>query len=80
MSKRALDVGGYMIVALNMEFLKFSAPRRSADAAVRAAAEMDMERIIAKSFHQFQHNKALPEARGARCERKCRMPARERAR
>jgi superfamily II RNA helicase len=27
------------------------------------AAEMDMERVIGKSFHQFQHDKALPEAR-----------------
>jgi hypothetical protein len=30
--------------------------------------EMDMELIIKKSFHQFQHDKALPEARTAcRC-------------
>jgi hypothetical protein len=42
MSKRALDVGGYMIVALNMEFLKFSAPRRSADPLAHARIVMSL--------------------------------------
>ena len=33
----------------------------------RSAGEIDMQRVIAKSFHQFQHDKALPEARSSAC-------------